>query len=235
MENAHCQPFLLQNFTFHSFPRPNPSKPFCLCLPDSVAASAGRSTKGEWTHWEWTRSLGDTVRVCVSVSLEATGAKMGIAKGRRSLWFSGNQLGWLMWQSLVFGEVVGRIIMLLPKAESLGFLLLCSCSAVSATCQGPAASSFGKHCFVLKQGWREDGTTLALFFPESILFLRLSGSLCTDRSLFPGQENWRQALDICQFLITFLTLYTLFPWNLFRLCLFLERLWDLLQNKVYLQ
>lgn len=49
---------------------------------------------------------------------------MGIAKGRRSLWFWGNQLGWLMWQSLVFGEVVGRIITLLPKAESLGFLLL---------------------------------------------------------------------------------------------------------------
>lgn len=30
-----------------------------------------------------------------------------------------------MWQSLFFGEVVGRIISLLPKAESLGFLLLC--------------------------------------------------------------------------------------------------------------
>lgn len=54
------------------------------------------------------------------------GVKMEAAEGRRSSpWFSEAQPGWLMWRSLLFGKIVGRIITLLPKAESLGFLLLC--------------------------------------------------------------------------------------------------------------
>ena len=163
------------------------------------------------------------------------GAKVEIAEWRRSPWFLETQLGWLMLRSLLFWEVVGRIITLFPKAESLGFLLLCRLQCCFYHLPRASCQLLWEALFRFKAGvegrWSDSGS----FFPESILFLRLSGSLCTDRSLFPGQKNWRQALDICQFLITCLTLYTLFSWNLFRPCLFLERLWDLFQNKVYLQ
>ena len=169
MENAHRQSFLLQNLTFHSFPRPHLSKPFCLCPPDTVATTAGRSTKGEWTHLEWTRSLGDKVRGCISVSLEATGAKMGIAKGRRSLWFWGNQLGWLMRQPLVFGEVVGRIITLLPKAESLGFLLLCRLQCYFYHLPGASCQLLWEALFHFKAGV-EGRWSDSLFFWNSLAF-----------------------------------------------------------------
>lgn len=49
---------------------------------------------------------------------------------RSSPWFSEAQPGWLMWQPLLFGKVVGRIITLLLKVESLGFLLLCKAAGL---------------------------------------------------------------------------------------------------------
>lgn len=94
--------------------------------------------------------------------------------------------------------------------ESLGFLLLCKlqccfCHLPRAGCQLLWEALFHSKAGV-EGRWSDSGS----FFPESILFLQLSRSLCTDRSLFPGQKSWRHALDICQFLIIFLTLYTLF-------------------------
>lgn len=99
---------------------------------------------------------------------------MGIAKGRRSLWFWGNQLGWLMRQPLVFGEVVGRIITLLPKAESLGFLLLCRLQCYFYHLPGASCQLLWEALFRFKAGvegrWSDSGSFLSgeHFVPSAV-------------------------------------------------------------------
>lgn len=98
------------------------------------------------------------------------GAVGGGGEWRSSPWFLEAQPGWVMGQSLLFGKVMGRIITLLPKAESLGFLLLCKLQGCFYHLPRASCQLLWEALFRFKAGVEGDGVTLALFFPKSILF-----------------------------------------------------------------
>lgn len=169
-------------------PRPQLSKPFCFCPPAIVAAAAGRSIKVVNTLGmnKEPRGQGRGLHTCQPWGNRS---KDGNCKGREKPVVLGKS-AWLVDEAaLVFGEVVGRIITLLLKLKVWVFSFCAGYSAISTTCQGPAASSFGKHCFVLKQGWRKMERLWLFSFREHFVPSAV-GKPCTDRSLFPEQKNW---------------------------------------------
>lgn len=85
-----------------------------------------------------------------------------------------NSVGWLMGKSFLFLEIVGRIITLLPKAGSQGFLLLCKLQC--CFCHLPRASCqlLWKALFRFKAGvegrWSDSGSFLSgeHFVPSAV-------------------------------------------------------------------
>lgn len=100
---------------------------------------------------------------------------MEATEGRRSSpWFSEAQPGWWMRRFLLLGKVVGRIITLLPKAESLGFLLLCKLQCCFYHLPRASCQLLWEALFRFKAGvegrWSDSGSFLSRehFVPSAV-------------------------------------------------------------------
>lgn len=95
-------------------------------------------------------------------------------RGEAACDFSEAPLGWLMWGSLFFRETVGRIITRLPKAESLGFLLLCKLQCCFYHLPRASCQLLWEALFCSKAGvegrWSDSGSFLSRehFVPSAV-------------------------------------------------------------------